>query len=313
MTEVRIGAGGWAYFKVPGIDPLTAYSKAFDFVEVNSTFYEFPAMRVVESWRKRVPPSFEFAVRCHKDLTHTYKFEPGEESFRVFSRMTSVCDALKARILHLETPTTMEFTASKLKSIRDFLNSADTKGIRLVWEVRKRVDETYSPEVLKILQDFNIAHCVDISKGEKPTVQSDLLYTRLFGLGTHNIYQYTDEELRNIQEKSVGEGFEKAFLCFHGVRMYKDAARLKVFEKTGRFPRATKSVGLASLEEVLREDVRLPAAKGELVAQQGWKVIDITPDKRIRVSLLLEQLPEGSYASITQILETLRQANLKIV
>ncbi len=42
MTEVLIGAGGWAYFQVPGLRPLDAYAQAFNFVEVNATFYTYP-------------------------------------------------------------------------------------------------------------------------------------------------------------------------------------------------------------------------------------------------------------------------------
>jgi len=30
MSMLYIGAGGWAYFKVPGLDSLAAYSKAYD-------------------------------------------------------------------------------------------------------------------------------------------------------------------------------------------------------------------------------------------------------------------------------------------
>ena len=43
---------------------------------------------------------------------------------------------------------------------------------------------------------------------------------------------------------------------FHGARMYSDAARLKVYEKSGTFPKVTKSAGLASLKTVLEEDAK---------------------------------------------------------
>ena len=54
MSRVYIGAGGWAYFQVPGMDSLAAYSKAFDFVEVNSTFYTNPSIEMVRSWRRSI-------------------------------------------------------------------------------------------------------------------------------------------------------------------------------------------------------------------------------------------------------------------
>jgi len=34
MAVLFIGAGGWAYFQVPGIPSLRAYSKAFGFTSV---------------------------------------------------------------------------------------------------------------------------------------------------------------------------------------------------------------------------------------------------------------------------------------
>src|SRR4030065_352024 len=61
MFMMYIGAGGWAYFKVSGFDSLAAYSKAYDFVEVNSTFYTTPPIEMVRSWRQRVPDDLRIA------------------------------------------------------------------------------------------------------------------------------------------------------------------------------------------------------------------------------------------------------------
>jgi len=33
MFMLHTGAGGWAYFQVPGMDPLAAYARAFDLTE----------------------------------------------------------------------------------------------------------------------------------------------------------------------------------------------------------------------------------------------------------------------------------------
>jgi uncharacterized protein YecE (DUF72 family) len=282
------------------------YSKAFDFVEINSTFYNLPTKRIVESWRERVPSNFEFSVRSHKDLTHTFQFEPNDSTFNLFEKMISLCYSVRANVLHFETPATMKFTASRLESIKDFLKSVNTKKIRLAWEIRRKTVEPFNKKLMHIFDDFNIIHCVDISKGEKPMVESNILYTRLFGLGNHNIYQYTDEELRNVHKNSSDERYEKSYLVFHGAKMYKDTSRLEIFKKTGKFPKVTKSIGKGSLEEVLREDIRLPATKEELIHQQGWKVIDITDDKRVYASELLEQLPKGTYNSINHILNLLK-------
>jgi len=141
MSELLIGAGGWAYFQVPGLNSLEAYSKAFDFVEVNSTFYEIPSLRLVKSWRRRVPPYFEFSVRCHRDVTHRFGLEPSTEAFNAFKVMTDICDVLESKFLVLVTPLSLSFSKEKIHSIREFLGSLDLKGVRLVWEVKRRMGE----------------------------------------------------------------------------------------------------------------------------------------------------------------------------
>ena len=90
MSEFLNGTEGWAYFKVPSVDSLTAYSRAFNFVEVNSTFYQIPNIRTVESWRKSVPKDFQFSVRCNKKLTHELKFESGPESYQLIDKMPKI-------------------------------------------------------------------------------------------------------------------------------------------------------------------------------------------------------------------------------
>jgi len=305
LTRFLIGAGGWAYFQVPGLDPLVAYSKAFNFVEVNSTFYETPSLRLVESWRRRVPPHFQFAVRCHRDLTHKHKLEPTEEAYKAFNEMTAICRMLRADILHMQTPPTLSFSKSKIDSIRNFLHTVDLKGVRIAWEVRQAKAEPLPPDLIKLMQDHDVIHCVDISR-EDPAFRSDIMYTRLFGKGFHNIYQFTDEELKEIDEKATREDYETATLCFHGVKMYKDAARYKVYKQTGRFPMVTRSTDLSSLREVLSEDARFPCTKQQLLLHQGWKVIDLTKTKRVHSSEILEKLPEQTYRNVEEVVQRLR-------
>jgi len=212
---------------------------------------------------------------------------------------------LRADILHMQTPPTLSFSKSKIDSIRNFLHSVDLKGVRIAWEARQAKAEPLPPDLVKLMQDHNVIHCVDISR-EDPAFGSDIMYTRLFGKGFQNIYQFTDEELKEIDEKVTKEDYEKAVLCFHGVKMYKDAARYKVYKQTGKFPMVTKSTGISSLKEVLSEDAKFPCTKQQLLLHQGWKVIDLTKTKRVHASEILEKLPKQTYRSVEEVVRTLR-------
>jgi uncharacterized protein YecE (DUF72 family) len=304
LAKYLIGAGGWAYFQVSGIHPLAAYSRAFDFVEVNSTFYEIPHLKLVEFWRKLVSPNFEFAVRCNKALTHKHKFQPTPEAFEIIEKMVTICTTLKAEILHLQTPATFQDTKTNVELMRNFFSSVDLKGIRVALEMRG-VKQSLNSDLVRRMKDYNMIHCVDLSKDEEPAYKSEILYSRIFGKGRHNIYQPTDEELIKIDKKASNGDHKTVALSFHSVKMYKDAARFKIYKETEKFPGVTKSTGLSSLTEVLREDAKFPSNKMELVSHQGWKLIDLTATKRVHAAYMLKKLPQKTYNSINELIQTL--------
>ncbi len=262
----------------------------------------------MESWRRLVPPNFEFAVRCNRALTHRYKFHPMPEAYEVLKRMTSICSILKADILHLQTPSRFPPTKNNAELVRNFFSTVNLKRIRIALEIRggKR---PLNPVLIKTMQDYNMIHCIDLSRDEEPAYRSDILYSRLFGKGRHNIYQPTDEELRKVDKKASKRDHKKVAVSFHFVRMYKDAARFKIYKKTGKFPMVTKSTGLKSLMEVLQEDAEFPSSKKELISHQGWKLIDLTRNKRVHMSDLLQKLPEKTYNNINEVVQTLESVN----
>jgi uncharacterized protein YecE (DUF72 family) len=165
-----------------------------------------------------------FSVRCHKDLTHKYYLSPGKESYEILARSLRICSELRAEILHIQTPPSFN-PDEKLKDIRDLFSSIDLGAVKLAWEVRGHM----AKGTIELMHDLGIIHCTDISK-EMPSTDSNILYTRLFGHGKHNLYQFDDAELLDIDGKIRENNLEKAYLTFHGARMYSDAARLKVYQ-----------------------------------------------------------------------------------
>lgn len=304
MTEVLIGAGGWAYFQVPGLRPLDAYAQAFNFVEVNATFYTYPRRQLVQSWRQRVPPPFEFAVRCHRDVTHRYQLEPRPEVFASIARMQTICRALRSKYLVLQTPASFPLTEAKVDALRQLFRSLSLQELRLVWEVRQKGRQQLPSSLWSLMQDLDIIHCVDLSKAT-PAIATDVLYARVFGKGDHNRYQFTDEELEDIDRTINTTGPETAVVSFHNVRMYKDAARYQLYRRRRHFPPVTRETGQQALQEVLSEDTVFPVTKGELVTSQGWKVIDLQRNHRVHASTLLQRLPDRSFSSVEDILTTL--------
>jgi uncharacterized protein YecE (DUF72 family) len=303
VTEYLVGTGGWAYFNVPGKSALRAYSEIFNFVEVNYTFYEYPDLRVVEGWRRTVPQTFTFAVRCHQDLTHRVGLRPVDEAYAVLAKMKAYCGILRAPFLVLETPASYELNIQRLSDAKALFSSVNLSGVRLLWEARAPVTQ----EAAKMMQDLNIVQATDLSR-EQPKVQSDVMYSRLFGKGQQNLYQFTDEELFNIDRKvldGLASGVKKVSLSYHGARMYSDAARFLGYMKTGKFMAATSAVGVESVKAVLSEDAHFPLSKSELLAKQGWKVVDVKLEKRVHLSELFKLIPDRTYADLTEVSKAL--------
>ena len=300
MPEYLVGTGGWAYFNVPDRLSLRAYSEVFSFVEVNYTFYEYPDFRRVERWRRTVPGNFKFSLRCHQDLTHRIGLKPVDEAYRVFNQMEDYCRILKAPFLVLETPSSYIMNHKELDDARNFFSSAKQTIVRLVWEFRAPITQP----VVSLMRDFNIVPCVDLSR-QKPSFESDVVYSRLFGKGKHNIYQFTDEELAEIERKAEGSNSRVVALSYHGVRMNIDAARFMQYKKTGTFLPVTSFVGVNSARTVLAEDAQFPMSKSDLIEKQGWKVIDWTLNKRVHLSELLVEIPEKTYNDIDEVARAL--------
>jgi uncharacterized protein YecE (DUF72 family) len=184
MSQLLVGAGGWAYFQVLGTDSLEAYSQAFDFVELNSSYYELPAYASATEWRKRVPSDFHFSVRCPRIVVDHYglRLLPGTRS--LLERLEELC-----RILEAEVMTILIGAASPVKEgelgprLKDFLGTFKAEDTVVAVEYR---DFRPSGEVLDVMRESGAIHCVDLSQ-YNPSYDGKIMYSRLFGKGEENI------------------------------------------------------------------------------------------------------------------------------
>lgn len=78
-SRIRLGTQGWNYdawvapFYPVGTRPadyLAVYARAFDTVEVDSTFYAVPPVKTVRGWYDRTPEEFSFALKLPQEITH---------------------------------------------------------------------------------------------------------------------------------------------------------------------------------------------------------------------------------------------------
>ncbi len=294
MMDALVGAGGWGYFS----GGLEAYARGLRFVEVNVTFYRRIPEATARRWRSRVPDDFVFGLKANQAITHADRLRASARARAAFAYDLRIARILRSPFVILETPTGLRFDAAQVAGLRE-LAGMSGDGLRLGLEPRA-YRQRKLPEALRhAMEQDRVLDVVDLSQGP-PRVADQVVYTRLFGPGPANVYQFDDAELHAI-DRASGDAVRAAF-TFHGVRMYTDAARFLAFKRTGTFPPATSTRGPDSLEEVLLPDARFPATREELEREHGWKVVDLDDRTRVHATRLIETLPSRSYASLADVL-----------
>lgn len=82
-ARIKLGTQGWNYpawvgpFYPEGTRPaefLRTFTRAFEVVEIDSTFYAIPPSSTVRSWAQRVPEPFVFTCKMPQEITHQRRF-----------------------------------------------------------------------------------------------------------------------------------------------------------------------------------------------------------------------------------------------
>src|SRR6476620_9233681 len=98
--EIRIGTSGYHYKhwrgpfypkEISSDEMLEFYSRNFDTVELNNSFYRLPSEAAFDNWRQSTPANFVFAVKASRFLTHQKKLKDPESALRSFSHEHRTC------------------------------------------------------------------------------------------------------------------------------------------------------------------------------------------------------------------------------
>ncbi len=93
MKPVHVGCSGWNYREwrgrfyppaVPASRWLEHYARAFETVEVNSTFYRLASKAAVARWLEQTPPGFIFSVKASRYMTHVRRLRELKRGTRRF-------------------------------------------------------------------------------------------------------------------------------------------------------------------------------------------------------------------------------------
>jgi uncharacterized protein YecE (DUF72 family) len=243
----RSGSGSWTglFYPLRKVDELQFYSRYFDVVEVNSTFYRPCSPKTAEGWVTRTPPEFEFTAKVWQQFTHTRDPVSADDITTFREGIAPLAAAGRLGSLLFQFPTSFHCDDDTRDRLRSLLEQfADYPK---VVELRHRSWDDH----LDILDDSNaVPVFIDEPKFRDSTHQKlssrrGMLYIRFHGRQAEKWwhhehrnerydYLYSTEEIRThagrLQTAASTQGIEKAYVFFNnhpGAKAVVNAAMLR--------------------------------------------------------------------------------------
>ena len=125
-TNQYIGCSGYYYpawkkkFYPEGLQPkgwLESYSRIFNTVELNGTFYRTPKPADLKKYYDVTPPDFRFSVKMSKQITHIRKLKETQELIEEFQAL--IRDGLQEKCMHFlfQLPPSFHYTDENLSLV----------------------------------------------------------------------------------------------------------------------------------------------------------------------------------------------------
>ena len=254
----KVGTSGWSYppstgpgswtgvfYPLTKTDELKFYSRYFNAVEVNSTFYRPCTPKMAEGWVKRTPEDFEFAVKAWQQFTHSKGLWTPADIEEFTTGIRPLADANKLGCLLFQFPASFKASDETIDNLKRLLEgfASFTKAV----ELRHRSWE----EHLALLNQFNATPAFIDEPKFHTSIQQQLeafggvLYLRFHGRRSDKWwkhehrnerydYMYTAEEVRpyavRLKETAIEKGLKRAYTFFNnhpGARAVANAVMLR--------------------------------------------------------------------------------------
>jgi uncharacterized protein YecE (DUF72 family) len=157
---IRLGAQGWNYpawvgpfypSRTKPADFLSVYARAFDTVEVDSTFYAVPAAKTVRGWYERTPDAFTFALKLPQEITHERRFiDAGEVANRFFDVARELGPKLGPVLIQCGP----DFSPTERDALEEFLPTLPSD---IAFAIEFRQKGWINEEVLQLLEARQVA------------------------------------------------------------------------------------------------------------------------------------------------------------
>ncbi|WP_223548437.1 DUF72 domain-containing protein [Aestuariivivens sp. NBU2969] len=198
IPEIYVGCAKWNKADLKGFypkgtkDELTYYSRQFNSIELNATFYRiFPAEQFY-NWYKKTPDNFKFFPKLNQEISHWKRLNNIKEVVEHYIYNTS---NLKEKLGTMFLQMHNNFAPKDFDRVVDFVKEWP-KEIPLAIEFRHTDwynDKVVAEELYQLLETHNISNIIVDTAGRR-----DLLHMRLTNptafvryVGANHVTDYT--------------------------------------------------------------------------------------------------------------------------
>ncbi|MFX1337999.1 MAG: DUF72 domain-containing protein [Promethearchaeota archaeon] len=213
QTKILIGCAGWDYNDWVGpfypknmerFHHLEYYTKYFDIVEINSTFYNLPSEEMVINWVERVPKSFRYIVKVWQKISHNLN-DPELESHiaQFYSRMAFLKEKISKFLIQF--PPWFKYSEKHFKQLSTLLKQIP---LEYNYVIELRDNSWFDAEVIsKIIDRSRIILGTTYIPGVTPYYMPNQrkYYIRLIGDRELNVFN----RIQRKQEDAINDLTQK--------------------------------------------------------------------------------------------------------
>ncbi len=199
-------------------DYLRLYSRVFDSVEIDSTFYRAPSAAMVQNWYSSTPAGFTFAPKIPKRITHDQHLDNTESYMRYF---IGTLGQLKEKLGPFVVQLPPSFKNPKhLEALKGFVAALDRQ---YRYAIEFRHESWFTPDIEKLLANNNICQVWSVNQylTTPPNRTSDFIYLRLVGdrtIARFNEVQKDQGEVMKTWSRTLreaGDSIKESYIFFN--------------------------------------------------------------------------------------------------
>jgi len=161
-ASINIGTSGWNYKHWYGVfypdklkqrELLEFYTKYFDTVEINSSFYRLPPPETFGNWADKVPENFLFSVKANRYITHLKRLINVKEALTNFLKSVEKLGK-KLGVILFQLPPSFKYDLERLEGFFKLL------PVNFRYAVEFRNKKWFNEEVYDLLVKNGIIFCI---------------------------------------------------------------------------------------------------------------------------------------------------------